>query len=428
MHLVFGSRSWRMVWQATFARVRHNRVDGSGLAGQRLPVVADASFSMVIYFDNAATTYPKPEPVYKAQDEYLRQAANPGRAAHALSVACSRTIFQTRLAVAGFLGIKHAERLVFTSGCTQALNTAIKGFGLRQGDVVVTAPLEHNAVMRPLRQLEDFPGIKVHTLAYQQAGVISQEELSTVLASLRPKLCVMAEASNVTGELIDLAAVAEVCCGLGVPLLVDAAQSAGWTGHELDALGVSLWCASGHKGLFGPPGAGLLYVSPQVELEPLIAGGTGSRSEQLEMPDHYPDRLEAGTLPGPAIAGLGAGVAWLEQTGLKRVRSHELNLAERFLAWAQASGCIDVYGPGPGSKRTAIVSFNVKGVSADRVADLLDRNWGIAVRAGLHCAAQAHKALGTSATGLVRASFGYFNTADEVDELCRALAIISAPG
>lgn len=383
---------------------------------------------MVIYLDNAATTYPKPEPVYKAQDEYLRQAANPGRGAHALALASSRTIFETRLAVAGFLGVKHAERLVFTSGCTQALNTAVKGFALKEGDVVVTAPLEHNAVMRPLRQLEDFPGIKVHTLAYQPVGVISVDELSAVLAELGPKLCVMAEASNVTGELIDLAAVAEVCRGAGVPLLVDAAQSAGWTSHQLDGLGVSLWCASGHKGLFGPPGVGLLYVSPEVEVEPLIAGGTGSRSEQLEMPEHYPDRLEAGTLPGPAIAGLGAGVAWLEQTGLERVRSHERNLVERFVSWAQSSGSVEVYGPGPGGNRTGIVAFKVKGVSPDRVADRLDRDWGIAVRAGLHCAAQAHKALGTLATGLVRASFGYFNTVDEVDELCCALETISASG
>jgi selenocysteine lyase/cysteine desulfurase len=143
------------------------------------------------------------------------------------------------------------------------------------------------------------------------------------------------------------------------------------------------------------------------------------------MPDHYPDRLEAGTLPGPAIAGLGAGVTWLEQTGLERVRDHELNLVERFFDWAQASGCADVYGPGPGGSRTAIVAFNLKGVTADRVADLLDRDWGIAVRAGLHCAAQAHKALGTLATGLVRASFGYFNTAGEVDELLKALSKIA---
>ncbi len=380
---------------------------------------------MVIYFDNAATTYPKPEEVYRAQDAYFRQAANPGRGAHTLALESARAVFETRLLLARFLGVTNPERLTFTGGCTQALNTAIKGFAWTHDDSVLTSPLEHNSVMRPLRQLQKSKGITVHTLGYAQSGVLDLGELVCVIREVRPRLCLMAEASNVTGELIDLEAVAEICHQASVPLLVDAAQSAGWTDGRLDALGVSLWCASGHKGLFGPPGVGILYAGPGVDVEPLIAGGTGSRSEDLDMPELYPDKLEAGTLPGPAIAGLGAGVAWLEQATLDRVRRHETLLVDRFLEWAAECDRLTVYGPGPGGRRTGTVAFQVRAITADRVADLLDRDYGIAVRSGLHCASQAHRALGTLATGLVRASFGYFNTADEVETLCGALDDIS---
>jgi selenocysteine lyase/cysteine desulfurase len=170
---------------------------------------------------------------------------------------------------------------------------------------------------------------------------------------------------------------------------------------------------------------GVLYVGSNVDLEPLIAGGTGSRSEELEMPEHYPDKLEAGTLPGPAIVALAAGVNWLEKTGVNNVRRHESRLAERFLEWSADCDQVEVYGGGPGARRTSIVAFQVRNVTADRVADILDRDYGIAVRSGLHCASQAHRALGTLETGLVRASFGYFNRLEEVDELCRALENIA---
>jgi len=376
---------------------------------------------MAIYFDNAATTYPKPEGVYRAQDLYFRQAANPGRGAHALALESARAVFETRLLLARFLGVVNAERLIFTGGCTQALNMAIKGMGWRHNDLVVTSPLEHNSVMRPLKQLEQSHGISVKPLPYASSGVVDLEELERCLAELRPRVVVVAEASNVTGELVDLPAVAGICRHYQVPLLVDAAQSAGFVESRIEELGISMWCASGHKGLMGPPGVGVLYVSSNVDLEPLIAGGTGSRSEDLEMPPAYPDKLEAGTLPGPAIVALGAGVSWLEATGLTNVREHETALADRFLTWAADCRQLHVYGAGRGARRTGIVAFQVRDVTADRVADVLDRDCGIAVRSGLHCASLAHRALGTIETGLVRASFGYFNTLYEVDELCRAL-------
>lgn len=384
---------------------------------------------MTIYFDNAATTYPKPPEVYQAQDSYFRSAANPGRGSHKLALESARVIFETRLMLSAFLGIRDASRLVFTGGCTESINMALKGLAWKAGDVVVTSALEHNSVMRPLRQLERRERIRIVTVPYAGSEVIDPAQLSETFQEHRPKLCVLAEASNVTGDLIDLSMPAEVCRNHAVPLMVDAAQSAGFSPSRVEELGVSLWCASGHKGLLGPPGVGLLYVSPEVKLEPLVAGGTGSGSESLTMPDAYPDHLESGTLPGPAIVGLGAGVTWLNSRGAHKTAEHERKLAARFLAWATDNCHIIVYGPpADAERRTGIVSFQMRGLTPDRVADLLDQEYGIAVRPGLHCAALAHNTLGTLASGLVRASFGPFNTDQEVDELCRSLERIALTG
>ncbi|MBI4532586.1 MAG: aminotransferase class V-fold PLP-dependent enzyme, partial [Candidatus Melainabacteria bacterium] len=306
-------------------------------------------------------------------------------------------------------------------GCTQSINMAIMGLGLNSGDVVIVSPLEHNSVMRPLSQMERVPGIKIYCLPYAKQGVIHQDDLRQAVNELCPRLCVVAEASNVTGEIVDLKRVSEICRQANVPLLVDAAQSAGWTESQIDELGISLWCCSGHKGLMGPPGVGLLYVGQDIELAPLISGGTGSQSELLEMPGSYPDHLEAGTLPGPAIAGLGAGIKWLDETGLDKVRAHELRLTEHFLGWALQNDKITPYGPGLEGNRTAVVSFSIKGMTPDRVADILDQKYDIAVRSGLNCAALAHRTLGTVESGVVRIGFGFFNTLEEVEQLCQAL-------
>ena len=375
----------------------------------------------VVYLDNAATSHPKPDQVYRAAESYMRASANPGRGAHRLALRSAEAIFEARLSLSAFLGIKHPERLVFTGGCTASLNFALKGVGLARGDLVVTSALEHNSVMRPLYQLEKQAGISVHCLPYARPGVVDLNDLKEAVRDLKPRLCVIAEASNVTGELVDLAAVADLCRHYRVPLLVDAAQSAGFTESNIDSLGITIWCASGHKGLMGLPGVGLLYVSPEVELDPLIAGGTGSGSEELAMPEFYPDHLEAGTIAGPAIVGLAAGVEWLKAKSLQSVRAHERALAQRFLDWAAGVKWLKLYGPESAGARTGTVAFQVEQVGADRLADLLDQEHGIAVRSGLHCAANAHRALGTLGSGLVRASFGSFNSTGEVDRLSDAL-------
>lgn len=373
-----------------------------------------------VYFDNAATSYPKPESVYQAQDNFLRHCANPGRGSHQLSLNAARTIFEARISIAEFLGIKQSERLIFTPGCTHSINMALKGLRFAEGDKVLTSALEHNSVMRPLHQLERTCSIKVHTLSYARSKVIDLEELETALKSLKPKLIIMAEGSNVTGELIDLEAVSDLCRKYRTALMIDAAQSAGFTNQDIERLGISLWCSAGHKGLMGPPGVGLLYVAPHVDLDAIISGGTGSASENFEVPASYPDHLEAGTPPGPAIAGLAAGVDWLRSVKPANVRSHELSLSKRFLDRLGSNHRFDIYGQS-NAPHTGIVSFAVKDLSPDRVADLLETNWGIAVRPGLHCAALAHQSLGTLASGLVRVSFGYFNTAEQVDLLYNQL-------
>lgn len=377
------------------------------------------------YFDNAATTFPKPEAVYQACDQFLRQAANPGRGGHRRSLDSARALFDARQSIASFFGIKQASRLVFTPGCTHSLNAAIKGFDFGPGDLVVTTSAEHNSVMRPLAQLKKDAGIKIHQLPYCSDNLFKIDDLKNVLSESRTRLCVINHVSNVTGAIADIASAAEICHKHGVPLVVDAAQSAGYLDIDLGTSGISLWCAPGHKGLMGPAGCGLLYVAEGVNIQPLVTGGTGSFSEQFDAPEAYPDRLEAGTLPAPAIAGLAAGVEWLKQTSITKVSEKKEKLTYKFLTWARAQDFLEIFGPSENIARVGLVSFRVRGLSSSSVSDLLDRDFGIAVRSGLHCSASVHTALGTLKEGLVRVSFGYFNSESELDELCKALLEIS---
>lgn len=381
--------------------------------------------SKIIYLDNASTSFPKPESVYQAHDEYARRAANPGRGVHKMALDSARTIFEARNSIAELLGVSHPERLIFTPGCTYSINTALRGFPFKQGDVVVVTALEHNAVTRTMLQLSKERGIKMVAAPYGSKGVIDLHALIKILLDEKPRLCVFSEASNVTGECIDLKSIAAICGAHKIPIMLDAAQTAGRMTTPIDQSGVAIWCASGHKGLFGVPGVGLLYTNPNVELEPLITGGTGSRSDSYQMPDAYPDHLEAGTLPGPAIAALGAGARWIKDTTVSAIVEKEMALTQRFLDWTAAQERIRVIG-NRASQCTSTVSFLVPDVSSDRVASFLDGEYGIAVRTGLQCSAAAHETFGTTEEGLVRVSFGYFNTNADVDVLCQALEKLPA--
>ncbi len=403
------------------------------------------------YFDNAATSYPKPAEVYEVCDHSLRTCGNPGRGSHDLALASARALFDARDSIADFLGIQNSERLIFTPGCTTSLNMVLKGYPFNKGDVVVTSPLEHNAVMRPLHQLVSEKGIEIRSLTYVSSGtVIDLAELKRLLeASPKPALCALAHGSNVTGEVLNLQEAAALCSKCGVALLVDAAQTAGHIPVNIAKLNPAFWCTSGHKGLMGPPGVGLLYIAPGYDLEPLVSGGTGSISEKVEMPTVYPDRLESGTMPVHIIAGLARAVEWIESTGPVSIWLRQMRLAASFASWCSKQKNIELFGAWIDENGTAIdpaefqtgrkdsggrdvcvesrmilpiVAFRLKGVPADKVLHVLSDKH-VAIRGGLHCAAIAHANLKTTDTGLLRASFGYFNNETEVERLCDAVAL-----
>ena len=377
-----------------------------------------------IYFDNAATSHPKPEEVYRAADNFLRQGGSPGRSAHHLSLQASRQVFEARLSTAAFLGISSPERLIFTPGCTQSINMVLRGLAWKAGDKVLVSALEHNAVMRALHKLKIERGIEIIRLPYFPGEIFCLEELDRRIKKERPALCAFLEASNVTGEMLDLASVSTLCRRYETPLLVDAAQSAGLMPAKLTTLKIDYWCTSGHKGLFGVPGAGLLYVDPDRNIEPLVYGGTGSHSQELAMPQAFPDRLEAGTLAGPAILGLAAGVDFLKKTGVDKIFEHEMKLCQCFLDWLAERNAFRVVGL-QARRRAALVSFAIKELDSNFVAELLDRDYGICVRSGLHCSAAAHESLNTLESGLVRVSFSYLNKPEELKSLCKALEHIA---
>ncbi len=305
---------------------------------------------------------------------------------------------------------------------------ALRGFPFEPGDLVLVSALEHNALMRPLRLLEQTKGIEVQALPYAEAGIIDLDLLESTVRKRRPRLCAFLEASNVTGEILDIAAVSELCRRYELPLLIDAAQSAGVFHEKPNSNWISFWSAPAHKGLMGIPGLGLLYVHESMNLEPLVCGGTGSKSEKLEMPDFYPDRLEAGTMPVQAVAALAAGLDFLQETGLEKIKEHEAKLCKLFLnhlkTLAEKGLELELFA-GVAEKRCSLLSFRVKGNDPAEMAELLDRDYGICVRAGLHCAALAHQSLGTQNTGLLRVSFGYFNTESELEILCDAISEIT---
>lgn len=337
----------------------------------------------------------------------------------------STIVFETRLAVADILGAADPQRVIFTPGCTQSINMVLLNFPFQAKDLVLVSSLEHNAIMRPLKFLEQAKGIEIVQVPYSEGHVLDLLTLERMLSERTPRLCCFMEASNVTGEILDLPELTRLLSSAKIPLLIDAAQSAGSFHARLDSLhGDYYWAASAHKGLMGSPGLGILYFSENLGLPSFVHGGTGSKSEDLYMPAAYPDRLEAGTMPGPAIAALKAGVEFLQASGREKIREHELKLSAHFISSLANDKRFKVFAS-ESKPRTSVVSFRVQGLDSSLVAEKLDREYEICVRSGLHCAASAHRTLGTLEGGLVRASFGYFNRLDEVEKLLEALGNIA---
>ena len=377
----------------------------------------------MIYLDNAASSHPKPPEVYEAADRMLRMGANPGRSGHGPALDAAREVLEARTAVAELLGVGDPGRITFTANGTHALNLALMGL-LEPGDHVVSTQMEHNSVLRPLAALERI-GTEVTLVSADRTGRVEPAEIEL---ALRPhtRLVVLNHASNVCGTVQDAAAVGEICRRRGVLLLLDAAQTAGTLPLDVKDLGVDLLAAPGHKGLLGPQGTGVLYVAPGIRLRPLLVGGTGVLSESREMPPEMPDGLEAGTLNAPGLAGLTAGVRYLLQRGVAEVRRQEQELLAHLLPALESLDDVIVYGPGDPSRQVAVVSFNLKGRDGAHLGYALDQVYGIAVRVGLHCAPEAHRALGTFPGGTVRASLGPFNTRQDTDDLVRAVRELGA--
>jgi cysteine desulfurase/selenocysteine lyase len=378
----------------------------------------------MIYFDNAATSWPKPPSVAAAVHEQLTYTGgNPGRSGHRLAVGAARIVENAREALARLFHTDDPSRIAFAPNATHALNAALYGL-LRPGDRVVTTSTEHNSVMRPLRHLET-KGVCVEVVPCEPDGSIDVGRIEDALAP-GARLLVTTHASNVTGNILPIAALAVLVRAHGAQYVVDAAQTAGTVPIDVEALGIDVLAFTGHKGLFGPTGTGGLYARNGIELAPLVRGGTGSDSANEVQPAFMPDALESGTLNVAGIAGLAAGVRFVEEVGVEAVQAHERQLAARFIDRLGAISGVAVYGSSHAASRCGIVSFNVAGASPSEVGLLLDETFGIMVRTGLHCAPAAHRTIGTFPSGTVRFGFGWFNTATEVDAAVDALRQIAA--
>ena len=374
----------------------------------------------MIYLDNAATSYPKPPEVIRAVRGVMEKiGGNPGRAGHRGALAGGKIMEKCRELAAEYLGDDAPERVIFCLNCTDALNMAIRGT-LRQGDEVIVSHAEHNAVMRPLMGYHDGGKITLRMLSPDTQGLLSPD---TVRGAIGPRtaLCVLCHASNVTGVIQPAREIAQACHEAGVPLLLDAAQTAGT--EDLSAIRADMIAMPGHKGLLGPMGTGLLWVGKGVLPRPLREGGTGSQSESLRQPDMLPDRLESGTSNLPGIAGLLQGLRFVLRHR-SAIAEYERFLAERLRQGLQNIAGVRVYGADT-APRTAVVSFNIGEMDSGQVADQLNQS-RIAVRGGLHCAPSIHAWLGSG--GAVRASLGPFNTEKDVDALLSAAQAIARQG
>jgi cysteine desulfurase / selenocysteine lyase len=382
---------------------------------------------MRTYLDNAATSWPKPEPVYAAIDRYQREVGAPaGRGAYAHAIEAQRTVDDARRALAALINASDPNRIVFGANGTDVLNLAIHGV-LRQGDHAVTTVCEHNSVLRPLADAHRRLGVEVTHVRCDAAGYVDPAD---VRAALRPntRLVAVTHASNVTGAVQPVADIARIAREAGALSLVDAAQSAGHLPLDVATIDADLVAASGHKGLLGPLGTALLYIRPGAErrLAPTRQGGTGLHSTSDAQPDELPHRHEAGNLNVPALAGLAAAAKFLADETVAKIATHEADLVARFLAGLRELPAVRLYGPAADQPRAPVVSFAVEDFDPQDFAAALDSSFGVQCRAGLHCAPRMHEALSTLATGgLVRLSVGWSTTHEDVARTLQAIAALA---
>ena len=372
----------------------------------------------MIYLDNAATTIHKPKGVAQAMVQALSSLGNSGRGADEATLDASRIIYGTREKLARLFGIKDPMRIAFTCNATESLNIAINGL-FEKGDHVITTMCEHNSVLRPLYRLEE-NGVELSILPADSKGVPMYGELERLIQQ-NTRAIVITHASNLSGNVTDLGRVSAITQKYKLLLVVDASQSAGCIPIDVEKMGIDVLCFTGHKGLMGPQGTGGIYVREGLEIRPLKVGGSGVHSYDREHPKEMPTALEAGTLNGTGIAGLFSSLDFILDTGVETIHKKEMKLAKRFFDGIKDLPEVIVYGDWQNSERTAIVSVNLGTEESGQVSDWLWEDYGIAVRAGAHCAPLMHKALGTEKQGAVRFSFSYFNTEEEVDTAIQAL-------
>lgn len=374
----------------------------------------------MIYLDNAATSFPKPEEVYKRADHILRNVGgNPGRASHRMALEASRLVFHAREALAGVIGCADSSRVVFTKNATEAINAGLKGIGLQPGDHVITTSFEHNSVYKTVSRLED-EGIAVTRLMPTAEGFVDAQMVEAAITSKTRLVCVT-HASNVFGTILPVNEIGAMLKKKGIPFMVDGAQTVG--AYPVDDIleNIDILAGTGHKALFGPQGTGFLYVRDGIELAPLISGGTGDLENVLEMPE----RLEAGTMNTPGLGGLAAGIEFIMNAGIANIRAHEKSLLREITIGLESIGGCRIIGTPRPERRASLVSFAIDGLKTADIGGRLDEEFGIMVRTGAHCAPYAHRAAGTFPDGAVRVSPGYFNTPEHIAEFVRAMRIIA---
>ena len=377
----------------------------------------------MIYLDNAATSFPKPEAVYKTLDLFARESlGNPGRAGHKLALASEHALDDCRHRLNQFFHGLAPERFIFTLNCTDALNMAFKGV-LREGDHVITTDLEHNSISRPLRAMELAGKISLTRIPADQGGTVDPQAIRQAITS-QTRLIAQTHGSNVVGTVQPIQDVGRIAREHELLFLVDAAQTAGVVPIDVQAMFIDLLAFPGHKSLLGPTGTGALYVGPRTEVAAWREGGTGGDSASETQPCELPYLLEGGTPNVLGMAGLAVGIQFVVEQGPEKIHAHEVELTERLWQRLDDIGGYEVFGHRDGTRRVGTLSFRLESLPAAELGGILDQSFDIAVRPGLHCAPYIHRALGTFPEGTVRVSPGPFNTTADIDRLAESLAEI----
>lgn len=373
----------------------------------------------MIYLDNAATTLHKPQQVIDAVVHAMQSMGNCARGTHEEALDAARTVYDARVRLASLFGCPRVDHVAFTANSTEALNIAINGL-IDPGDHVISTDLEHNSVLRPLYRLEAEHGAELSFVPADKLGNVDYADFERLMKP-NTRAVVCTNASNLTGTVLDIERIAKTAHSHGALVIVDASQTAGCWPIDMKKIGIDVLCFTGHKGLMGPQGTGGICVKEGIEIRPFKVGGSGVQSYSRTHPAEYPTRLEAGTLNGHGIAGLGAAAKFISETGVENIHAKERSLMLRFYEGVKNIEGVTVYGDFTKDK-TAIVALNIRDYESGEVSYELSQGYGIATRPGAHCAPRMHKALGTAEVGAVRFSFSFYNTEKEIDEAVRAVA------